>query len=129
MKFLCLCHYDRARYEACTPEDFAAIDAICKPRDAALYANEHFVAVGSLAEPSDYAVLHAADGDAAPRVTRGPYASTPEPFGAFFLLDADSLEQAIDVASLHPGAHLARYFGGGIEVRPCSFFRAGDAAL
>ena len=122
MKFLCLCHYDQARFAACTPEDLATVGAICKPRDAALHASGHLVAVASLADGTDYAVIHAADGDAAPRVTRGSYATTPEPFGAFFILEADTLEQAIEVAALHPGAHLARYFGGGIEVRPCETY-------
>lgn len=122
MQFLCLCHYDQTRFAACTPEDLAAVGEICKPRDEALHASGHLVAVASLADATGYAVIHAVDGDAAPTITRGPYATTPEPFGAFFILEADTLEQAIEVASLHPGAHLARYFGGGIEVRPCETY-------
>jgi hypothetical protein len=55
-------------------------------------------------------------------VGRGPYASTPEPFGAFFILEAETIEKAIEIASLHPGAHLGRYFGGGIEVRACDHY-------
>ena len=124
MKFLCLCHYDPARYAACTPDDFAEVARICAAQDAALYASSHFAAVGSFVDPPDYAVIR--PGDDGPTVEPGPYAPTPEPFGAFFLVDADSLEQAVEVAKLHPGAHLGRWFGGGIEVRPCGLFKTAD---
>jgi hypothetical protein len=123
MKFLCLCHYDQAKFAACTKEDFQAVQRICEPHDAALHASGHLVAVGSLADASAYAVIH--PGDNGPTVTRGPYSATPEPFGAFFILEADTLEQAIEIASQHPGAHLGRYFGGGIEVRACETYAVG----
>jgi hypothetical protein len=125
MKFLCLCHYDEARYAAFTPEDFAAIGRICAPRDKALHESGHLFLVGSLGPAADYAVIR--PGDHGPTVTKGPYAATAEPFGAFFIIDADNLEQAIGIASLHPGAHLGRYVGGGIEVRPCGHFMQPDA--
>ena len=124
MKFLCLCHYEPARFAALSPEELAAIPGLCAPHDAALHASGHLVAVGSLAEAEDFAVIRPNEG-AAPTITRGPIASTPEPFGAFFVVDAESLEQAIAVASLHPSANLGRYFGGGIEVRPCASYEPG----
>lgn len=120
MKFLCLCYYDLARYEACTPEDFEAVARICQPHDEALRTSGHLDLVGSLALPSASSVIR--PGEDGPIIDRGPYAPTPEPIGAFFILEADDLAQAIEVASRHPGAHLGRYFGGGIEVRPCDYF-------
>lgn len=126
MKFLCLCHYDAAKLATRTPEDFARIRAACAPHDARLHADPHFLAVGSFVDPAQYAVIRAQEDGST--VVPGPYASTPEPFGAFFLLEADSLEQAIEIAKLHPGAHLGREFGGGIEVRPCRLFLEGPAA-
>lgn len=120
MRFLCLCYYDQAKFAACTKEDFAAVQRICEPRDAALHASGHLVAVASLADPSAYAVIR--PGENGPTTSRGPYAATGEPFGAFFVLEAESLEKAIEIASLHPGAHLGRYFGGGIEVRACGHY-------
>jgi hypothetical protein len=41
-----------------------------------------------------------------------------EPLGAFFIIGAEDMNEAVEVASKHPGAHLGKYFGGGIEVRP-----------
>jgi hypothetical protein len=56
--------------------------------------------------------------DGRPSITDGPYAETDEPLGAFFMIEAEDMDEAAEVASKHPGAHLGRYFGGGIEVRP-----------
>jgi hypothetical protein len=126
MRFLCLCHYDVAKHAARTPEDFARIKALCATHDAALYADPRFVAVGSFADPADYAVIRPAD--AGPTVESGPYAQTPEPYGAFFLVEAASLEEALEVAKKHPSAHLGREFGGGIEVRPCRYWKEGSTS-
>jgi hypothetical protein len=47
-------------------------------------------------------------------VTDGPFAEAKEAFGGFYLLQADDLDAAIDVASRIPAVRL----GGGVEVRP-----------
>ena len=46
-------------------------------------------------------------------VTDGPFAETHEQLGGFYLIDVDSLEEAIAIAERHPGARL-----GTVEVRP-----------
>jgi hypothetical protein len=46
--------------------------------------------------------------------TDGPFATTKEALGGFFVLEADDLDAAIDVASRVPAARL----GGAIEIRP-----------
>jgi hypothetical protein len=116
MQFLCLCHYDAAQFAALGPAQFEEIGRICAPRDRALKESGHLVAVGALAMPDQSRTLRA---DAAGvRVGDGPYAETGEPFGAFFLIEADSLDQAEEVARLHPGTHLGAFCRGGIEIRP-----------
>jgi hypothetical protein len=42
--------------------------------------------------------------------------------GAFFIVDAADLDEAVDAAAKHPGAHVGQFLGGGIEVRPCDMF-------
>lgn len=116
MKFLCLCHYDAAAFAALGPADFEKIGAICAPHDAAFKASGHVELVGSLAMP-DQARTLIADGTGVGE-RDGPYASTAEPFGAFFLIDADSIDEATRVAKLHPGTHLGAMMKGGIEIRP-----------
>jgi hypothetical protein len=46
-------------------------------------------------------------------VTDGPFADTKEQLGGFFMVEAESIDEAIDIAARLPGA---RY--GTIEVRP-----------
>lgn len=47
-------------------------------------------------------------------VTDGPFADTKEIFGGFYLLEADNLDQATELAARIPAAR----FGGAIEIRP-----------
>jgi hypothetical protein len=46
-------------------------------------------------------------------VTDGPFAETREQLGGFYLIDAENLDQAIDIAARHPGARF-----GTVEIRP-----------
>ena len=57
-----------------------------------------------------------------PTVTDGPYAQTQDQIGVFFVVEAEDIDEAVQIASLHPSAHHGKFFGGGIEVRPCDFF-------
>jgi hypothetical protein len=47
-------------------------------------------------------------------VTDGPFADTKEVFGGFYLIEADDLDQATELAARIPAAR----FGGAIEIRP-----------
>lgn len=126
MKFLCLCYYESAAFARLGPDDFAAIGALCAPHDAALKASGHVEMIGSLGMPDSYRALRVEQGrviDAA-----GPYAPTPEPFGAFFIIDAATMEGAVEIARLHPGTHLGdRMSRGGIEVRPIETLETPEA--
>ena len=46
--------------------------------------------------------------------TDGPFAETKEALGGYYLLEADDLDAAVEVASRIPAARM----GGAIEVRP-----------
>ena len=46
--------------------------------------------------------------------TDGPYADTKEVFGGYYVLEADNLDEAIELAARIPAASM----GGAIEVRP-----------
>jgi hypothetical protein len=46
--------------------------------------------------------------------TDGPFADTKEVFGGYYVVDADNLDEALEVAARIPAARL----GGAIEVRP-----------
>jgi hypothetical protein len=53
-------------------------------------------------------------------ITDGPFIETKEQLGSFFIVEADSLDEAIQVAALHPAAIYGEEFGFGIEVRQIS---------
>jgi hypothetical protein len=46
--------------------------------------------------------------------TDGPFSETKEVLGGFFLIEADDIDAALDVASRIPAARM----GGAVEVRP-----------
>ena len=120
MHFLCLCHYDVAKFAALDADELGRLREFCAPHDQALYASGHVKVVGSLAAQDAYRTLRA-QGDAA-TVETGPYAASDEPFGAFFLIEAEDIDAAMRIAMLHPSAHLGSKVGGGIEVRPLNRF-------
>lgn len=52
--------------------------------------------------------------DGKPLVTDGPFADTKEVFGGFYLVEAEDLDRATEVASRIPMLRL----GGSVEIRP-----------
>ena len=51
--------------------------------------------------------------DGATLTSDGPYATTPEQIGGWYVVDVDTLDDAIDAAARVPGAR-----HGAVEVRP-----------
>jgi hypothetical protein len=49
-----------------------------------------------------------------PLTTDGPFAETKEALGGYYLLEADDLDAALEIAARIPAARL----GGAVEVRP-----------
>jgi hypothetical protein len=115
MKYLCLCYYDQDRFEALSRDELAALGRACQPHDEALRKSGRLLLVGSLALPPESRTLRAGSGR--PAVSEGPFVATKEPLGAFFMIEAEDMDEAIEIASKHPAAQLTA-FGGGIEVRP-----------
>ncbi len=119
MQYLCLCYYDQDRFEALSKDQLAALGRACQPHDEALRQSGHLLLVGSLALPPESRTLRA--GRARASVTEGPFVATREPLGAFFIIEAGDIDEAVEIASKHPGAQIAE-FGGGIEIRPIDMF-------
>ncbi|HET6157866.1 MAG TPA: YciI family protein [Dongiaceae bacterium] len=120
MKYLCLCYYDLAKFNALTEAQMAELGRICPPRDQQLKETGRKVLDASLAMPHEVRVIRPSD--AGPVFSEGPYVSTPEPLGAFFIVEAETLDEAAKIAAIHPGAHLGHILAGGIEVRPIDHF-------
>ena len=112
MKFLFLIHGDEREWEALTePERQAVVAAYGEA--AARFREPGRLVRGAQLHPTERATtVRVVDGDAV--VTDGPYAETKEALGGYFLVEADSLEEAVELAKQLP----APRHGGGVEVRP-----------
>jgi hypothetical protein len=126
MKFLVLAYYHEKTYLQTPPEEMQAIVAKCGPLDEALNATGKMTMVASLAATKDTVSVRPRNGK--PTVTDGPYVETKEQLGSFFLLEAENMEEAVKLASMHPAANLGEKMGWGIEVRPIEFCRAKEIA-
>jgi hypothetical protein len=68
---------------------------------------------GDQLQPTDTATTVRVDGGRT-LTTDGPFSETKEVLGGFYVLEADNIDRALDVASRIPAARM----GGAIEVRP-----------
>ncbi len=76
-------------------------------------ARESGMLGGEQLQPTDTAsTVRVQNGQAL--VTDGPFADTKEVFAGFYLLQADSIDTALEIAGRIPAARM----GGAVEVRP-----------
>jgi hypothetical protein len=115
MKYICLIHQG----DAPTPNDEEAWSRLSEDERNAVYADYQTlnqnpsVTPGAWMGPAETATtVRVKDGTTL--TTDGPYVSVKEALGGYFLLEADDLDAAIEVAAGVPAARL----GGGIEIRP-----------
>lgn len=76
-------------------------------------SNDPRTVAGAQLQPIETATTVRVD-DGKAFTTDGPFADTKEVFGGYFVLEADNLDEALEVATRIPAARL----GGAIEVRP-----------
>ncbi|MEZ5408361.1 MAG: YciI family protein [Acidimicrobiales bacterium] len=74
----------------------------------------HWIAGASLQPTATATTVHRS-GDAAPAVTDGPFVETKEQLGGFYMVSADDLDQAIELASAIPLPFAS------FEIRPVAF--------
>jgi hypothetical protein len=120
MKFLCLGYYDERKFDAMPKDVVAELVRNCRAHDEALHQSGRLIAVASLGPLDATKSVRPKQGKA--WVTDGPFAETKEQIGSFFIIEARDLDEATEIASLHPAAHLGEHVGWGIEVRPIDHF-------
>lgn len=119
MKYLCLAYYNEAAFESLTPAELEALGKECQPHDEALRQSGK---LGTVASLRHRAVVTVRSRSGRISVTDGPFVESKEQVGSFFLIEARDLEEAVQVASLHPAARLGEQLGWGLEVRPVETF-------
>ena len=60
-------------------------------------------------------------------VLDGPFAETKEQLLGFYVIECDTLEQAVEAAKKLAGPRCAAGLNGALEIRPIHFFDAGAA--
>jgi hypothetical protein len=113
MEYLLLIYEDERRFATATPDDFqaemAAYQAFGQEFGGAIKGGN------ALQATSTAKTIRTRNGK--PMVTDGPFAETKEQLGGYYLVEANSPEEAAAMASKIPGAQ-----SGCVEVRPIQKF-------
>ena len=118
MKYLALIYGDAERWDAMDEGQQEAMRG--QYRAFAQEAGQRGALVdGFELEPSSTATT-LRSGDNGPIVTDGPFAETKEQLGGYYLIEADSLDDAIEWATKLPGSH-----HGTVEIRAIAQVPAG----
>lgn len=125
MKYLLLAYGDEEKFNGMSQDQLTATIAKCREYDEELRATGKLVGGGSLEWASRAMRLQGGQ----LKVTDGPFVETKEVVGGVILIEADSFDEAVELASLHPAARVGEDLGWGIELRPISrWFMDGEAA-
>lgn len=108
MQYALLIYAEPGTHESLSESEYAAVHA-----EYMALRNEPGCVGGAQLQPVETATtVRVANGETL--VTDGPFADTKEVFGGLFLVEADDLDGATEVAARVPAARL----GGSIEIRP-----------
>jgi hypothetical protein len=120
MKYLCMLYYDVAKFATLTQAQKEALGPLCAPYDKALRATGNVIVVGSLTDPAHWQCIRPRGG--AQVTTSGMYVPVSEQAGAFMIIEAVDMTEAVKIASLHPAANVGEDIGFGVEVRACEYY-------
>jgi hypothetical protein len=111
MKYLCMVFLDENKLNAMSESESQALDDESLAYDDTLRKRGHFIAAQALESVHAATTVRLRSGKVS--VTDGPFAETNEQIGGFILIEAQDLNEAIQLASKIPSVRL-----GGVEVRP-----------
>lgn len=123
MHYVGLAYFTPERFEAMPPEERAALLAQCPALDEAMRATGRMRLSASLGDLDTWRTLRPHGGKT--HVSDGPYTEVKEVVGGLFVIEADSHEEALRIAALHPAATLGEAGGWAVELIPLDFYRAG----
>ena len=111
MRYILLIHDDDAEWDAMSEEARAAIGAEFEAFNNELRAAGALVVGNELQPASTATVVSVRDSETI--VTDGPFAETKEVLGGYYLVDAETFDEALEWAAKVPSARF-----GHVEVRP-----------
>ena len=122
MKYLLLVYIDPDLLEALPAQDYDAHMQGCIRKMDALHAQGTLLGSNRLESPAQARTVRVREGRTS--VFDGPFAETKEVLAGYNLIEADSIEQAVELAKQFPWA---RY--GSMEVRPVADMDAERARV
>jgi hypothetical protein len=111
MRYLCLIHLDEQGLQAMPAADESALNGRHLDFNDGLRATGHFIVAEALAPAAKTSCVRVRDGKTT--ITDGPFAESKEMVAGFYLIEADTMEEAITLAAQIPSASF-----GTVEVRP-----------
>ena len=111
MKYLCIAYEEQRKLDELSKSDWQALRQETLDYVESLRKRGRLIITHALQSATTASTVRVRGGKLS--VTDGPFAETKEQIGGFFLIDAGSLQEAIDVAAHWPSARI-----GSIEVRP-----------
>jgi hypothetical protein len=111
MRYMLLCYDDGQAWEEAGDAALQAAMAEAVQLTHELKAKGQYILAAPLHTTSTATSVRMRDGKRL--VTDGPFAETREHLGGFYLIEAQSLDEAIGIAARHPGAR-----AGTVEIRP-----------
>jgi len=112
MRYLALIYLNESELAAIPPQEASDLNARHLDLNDRLRASGHYLAAEALAPAHETKRVSTRDGKT--HVIDGPFTEAKEVVAGFYLIEADSLEQATDIVANIPSVSL-----GTIEVRPC----------
>jgi hypothetical protein len=121
MKYICFGYLDVEKWMKKSESEQNAMIDKCFVYDEMLKKSGHWAGGEGLKGPDTATTLRYQNGKVS--ITDGPYAETKELLGGLLMLEAQDLNQAIQLISKHPGLHM-----GSWEIRPAEDLSAMIAA-
>ena len=120
MKYLGLAYFTPEKFAAMAPDDVKALVSQCPPLEEKMRATGKMLVSASLGDLEGWRPLRPRGGKT--QVTDGPYTESKEVVGGLFLIEADSLDVALRIASMHPAAQLGEEGEWAVELIPLEFY-------
>ncbi|TDL32820.1 hypothetical protein E2R51_09115 [Jeotgalibacillus sp. S-D1] len=121
MIFLCMGYFNAEKMHARPAAEIEALMDECQPHTEKLYQSGKVLLDAGL--ESETKNLRRVDGKVI--VTDGPFTETKELIGSIFIFEAENMDEAIKLASIHPTTQVNKgeEFGWRIEIRPVHTFK------
>lgn len=120
MKYLGLAYFTPERFAAMSADDVKALVSQCPALDERMRATGKVLVSASLGDLEHWVTLRPQGGKT--HISDGPYTESKEVVGGLFIIEADSREEALRIASMHPAATLGEEGGWAVELIPLDFY-------